>query len=170
MACGNDANPFRPFQGYGGINRIETTANSIYNALQVSVRRTVGASTSVLRTPTVIPSTIRQIARTPTFVDSYDPGRTRASSNFDMRHNLGMSYVYNLPIFPWNRICAHGVGWMASLRHHHNSERDADHHHEWNDFRRQRRRWQRSGSGFVSGPGWQRAAVSPRRSARQERA
>ena len=42
-ACGNSADPFRPVQGYSTIQRVETTANSIYNALQVSVRRTVGA-------------------------------------------------------------------------------------------------------------------------------
>ena len=33
------------------------------------------------------------------FVDSYDLRRTRASSNFDHRHILNISYVYDLPFF-----------------------------------------------------------------------
>jgi hypothetical protein len=99
VACGNSADPFRPFTGYSTINRIETSANSIYNALQVSVRRTVGAfslSLAYTYSHSIDDSSDRSDT---TFVDSYDPERTRASSNFDMRHNFVASYVYNLPFF-----------------------------------------------------------------------
>ena len=34
-----------------------------------------------------------------TFVDSYDPSLTRASSNFDQRHMLNAACVYDLPFF-----------------------------------------------------------------------
>ena len=49
------------------------------------------------------------------FVDSYDPGRTRASSNFDMRHNFVASYVYNMPFFRGAGF-VHTVlgGWQVS--------------------------------------------------------
>jgi hypothetical protein len=115
VACGNSADPFRPFQGYATINRIETTANSIYNALQVSVRRTVGdltVSAAYTYSHSIDDSSDRSDT---TFVDSYDPGRTRASSNFDMRHNFSLSYVYNLPIFRGAGF-AHDVlgGWQVS--------------------------------------------------------
>ena len=44
-ACGNDADPFRPFLGLSTLELLETQANSHYHALQASVRRTVGALT-----------------------------------------------------------------------------------------------------------------------------
>jgi hypothetical protein len=99
VACGSSADPFRPFLGYTTINRIETSANSIYNALQVSVRRTVGAfnlSLAYTYSHSIDDSSDRSDT---TFVDSYNPGHTRASSNFDVRHNFVASYVYNLPFF-----------------------------------------------------------------------
>ena len=115
VACGNDANPFRPFLGYGGINRIETTANSIYNALQVSVRRTVGAfnlSLAYTYSHSIDDSSDRSDT---TFVDSYNPGRTRASSNFDVRHNFVASYVYNLPFFRGAGFAHTALGgWQVS--------------------------------------------------------
>ena len=33
------------------------------------------------------------------FVNSYDLATNRGSSNFDVRHNLAISYVYGLPFF-----------------------------------------------------------------------
>jgi hypothetical protein len=114
VACGNDANPFRPFQGYGGINRIETTANSIYNALQLSVRRTVGAfnlSLAYTYSHSIDDSSDRSDT---TFVDSYDPGRTRASSNFDVRHNFVASYVYSVPFRGTGFARTALGGWQVS--------------------------------------------------------
>ncbi|MDP9339899.1 MAG: Plug and carboxypeptidase regulatory-like domain-containing protein [Acidobacteriota bacterium] len=115
VACGNSADPFRPFLGYTSINRIETSANSIYNALQVSVRKTVGAlnlSLAYTYSHSIDDSSDRSDS---TFVDSYNPGRTRASSNFDVRHNFVASYVYNLPFFGGTGF-AHTVlgGWQVS--------------------------------------------------------
>ncbi len=46
VACGNSADPYRPYLGYGNIASLETGANSSYNAMQVSVRRT-GAQPAV---------------------------------------------------------------------------------------------------------------------------
>ena len=43
VACGyGAANYFRPYQGWGTITRLENTANSIYNSLQVAARRSFG--------------------------------------------------------------------------------------------------------------------------------
>src|SRR5258708_36300273 len=41
-ACGNDANPYRPFYGVATITRLEDKASSIYHALQISMRKSVG--------------------------------------------------------------------------------------------------------------------------------
>jgi hypothetical protein len=115
VACGNSADPFRPFLGYTTINRIETSANSIYNALQVSARRTVGAlslSLAYTYSHSIDDSSDRSDT---TFVDSYDPGRTRASSNFDMRHNFGASYVYSIPFFRGSGFAHTALGgWQVS--------------------------------------------------------
>ena len=115
VACGGSADPFRPFQGYTTINRIETSANSIYNALQVSARRTVGAlslSLAYTYSHSIDDSSDRSDT---TFVDSYNPGRTRASSNFDMRHNFSASYVYNLPFFRGTGFAQTALGgWQVS--------------------------------------------------------
>jgi hypothetical protein len=42
-ACNNDANPYRPYYGVSTITRLQNKASSIYHALQVSGRKSVGA-------------------------------------------------------------------------------------------------------------------------------
>ena len=115
VACGNDANPLRGFLGYGTINRIENNANSIYNALQVTARRTVGAFTFSLAytySHSIDDSSDRYDGN---FVDSYNLKQARAASDFDMRHNLTVSYVYALPFFR-NPGFVHNTlgGWQVS--------------------------------------------------------
>ena len=99
VACGNDADPFRPFVGFGTLEFLETQANSSYNALQASVRRTLGSlilNASYTYSHSIDDSSDRNDA---TFVDSYNLKHNRASSNFDERHILNISYVYDLPFF-----------------------------------------------------------------------
>ncbi len=45
VACGNDPNPLRPFYSLESLQRVELQANSNYNSLQVSLRRTSGPLT-----------------------------------------------------------------------------------------------------------------------------
>ena len=49
------------------------------------------------------------------FVNAYDPAANRASSTFDMRHNLSISYVYGLPFFKGSGL-THTLlgGWQIS--------------------------------------------------------
>ncbi|MBV9226173.1 MAG: hypothetical protein JOY85_19230 [Acidobacteriaceae bacterium] len=100
VACGNTSPYFyRPYQGFGGITLLETQANSSYNALQVSARRNIGrlqASLAYTWGHSIDDSSDRGDS---TFVNSYDLRATRASSNFDQRHLLNISYVYDLPFF-----------------------------------------------------------------------
>ena len=99
VACGTNADFFRPFLGLHTITRIENQANSNYNALQVSGRRSVGSlnlSAAYTYSHSIDNSSDRYDG---TFVNSYNPGFTRASSNFDQRHMLNVSWVYDLPFF-----------------------------------------------------------------------
>lgn len=98
-ACGNDADPYRPFYGIGTITRLENKASSNYNALQVSGRKSVGSlnlTAAYTYSHSIDDSSDRGDSL---FVNSYNPSLTRASSNFDERHILNFSWVYDLPLF-----------------------------------------------------------------------
>jgi hypothetical protein len=109
VACGIDPNPFRPnYPGYGTITGIEPTANSNYNALQVSARRTQGRlSLSVAYTWSHSLDDFSDRFDS-NFVNSYDPHANYASSNFDQRHVLTASWVYDIPFF-------NVTGWKQSV-------------------------------------------------------
>jgi hypothetical protein len=99
-ACNlGNSNYFRKYQGLGSITRVEPSANSIYNSLQISVRRSVGAltlSASYTYSHSIDDSSDRGDAL---FVDPTNPSLSRGSSNFDIRHAFTLSYVYALPFF-----------------------------------------------------------------------
>lgn len=100
VACGNiPANNLRPVAGFGTITGLEDQANSIYNAMQVSARRNVGRLTLSLAytwSHSIDDSSDRYDTN---FVNSYDLRANRASSNFDQRHVLNISWVYDVPFF-----------------------------------------------------------------------
>lgn len=116
VACGNVApTVYRPFQGFDKITGLETQANSSYNALQISARRNVGHLTLSLAytwSHSIDDSSDRYDGG---FVNSYDLRASRASSNFDQRHLLNVSYVYDLPFFTKTGIL-HSLlgGWQTS--------------------------------------------------------
>jgi hypothetical protein len=99
VACGNDPDPFRPYYGLGSVQRLEAEANSHYNALQVSLRKTSGSLTlGVAYTYSHSIDNSSDKADT-NFVDSYNLKKNYASSNFDQRHILTVSWIYDLPFF-----------------------------------------------------------------------
>jgi hypothetical protein len=98
-ACGTNPDPFRPFAGYGDIAHLEYKASSNYHALQTSVRRSVGGlilNFAYTWSHSIDDSSDRFDG---SFVDSYNPGANRSSSNFDQRHILNFSYIWDLPFF-----------------------------------------------------------------------
>ena len=79
--------------------RREFQANSIYNSLQASARRTVGhlqLSVAYTWSHSIDDSSDGGDGN---FVNSYNLRGTRSSSNFDQRHLFNLSYVYDLPFF-----------------------------------------------------------------------
>ena len=98
-ACGNDANPYRPFLGVATITGLENKASSTYHALQVSARKSVGAlsiTAAYTYSHSIDDSSDRYDGN---FVNSYDVASSRASSSFDERQMLNFGIVYDLPFF-----------------------------------------------------------------------
>jgi len=93
------ADPFRPYAGYGDISNLQTAASSNYNALQFLLRRSAhGLELDFAYTysHSIDDSSDRFDG---SFVNTYDPGANRASSNFDERHIVNASYVWDVPVF-----------------------------------------------------------------------
>jgi hypothetical protein len=99
-ACGFSADPLRTaFPGYSNITFLRDFANSIYNALQASANRTVGdltLSVAYTYSHSIDDSSDRSDNA---FVNAYDIAANRASSSFDQRQALSVSYVYAIPFF-----------------------------------------------------------------------
>ena len=115
VACGNDPNPSRPYYGFGSITSLSDQANSNYNSMQISLRRTVGRlnfSLAYTLSHSLDDSSDRSDGN---FLDSYNLRRTYSSSNFDQRHLLNISSVYDLPFFT-SRGLLHTLfgGWQLS--------------------------------------------------------
>jgi hypothetical protein len=106
VACqGESANPiavanaFRPYPGIGEIFSLQNGADSAYHGFQATLRRTTGPLTAGVAY-TYSHSIDDSSDRTdPTFVNSLDLSSNKASSDFDERHLLNVSYVYSLPNF-----------------------------------------------------------------------
>jgi hypothetical protein len=114
--CGANADLLRTmFPGFGNISGLADNANSIYNALQMTGRKTVGdlqLSVSYTYAHSIDDSSDRFDTA---FVNTYDFAANRASSNFDQRHSLAISYIYAVPFFKGTGF-AHTLlgGWQAS--------------------------------------------------------
>jgi len=99
VACGNNANPYLPFVGIGTITRKDQTGSSNYNALQASLRHSIGGlqlNAAYTYAHSIDDSSDYNDSG---FVDSYNLNAYRASSNFDERHIINIGYVYDLPFF-----------------------------------------------------------------------
>ena len=115
IACGNTADPFRPYAGIGGIERKDQSGASNYNALEASVRHNIGGlelNVAYTYSHSIDDSSDYNDLG---FVNSYNLNAYRASSNFDQRHNFTLAYVYDLPFFKEKGL-AHKVlgGWQWS--------------------------------------------------------
>jgi hypothetical protein len=103
------------FPGYSNLNSLRDAANSIYHSLQIAANRTVGDLTLSLAyaySHSIDDSSDRSDSA---FVNAFNFAANRGNSNFDMRHSLSISYVYNLPFFRSPGL-AHNTlgGWQVS--------------------------------------------------------
>jgi hypothetical protein len=87
--------------GLGQIFALQNIANSSYNALQFTLRHTKGPFTlglSYTYSHSIDTSSDRTEAILP---NAYNLAQNRASSDFDQRHILNISYIYQLPLLKW---------------------------------------------------------------------
>jgi hypothetical protein len=90
--------PGRPYPGLGRVLSLQNVADSSYNALQATARHTSGGLTlgvSYSYSHSIDDASDRS---DPILVNSYDLRENKASSNFDERHLVNVSYVYQLPL------------------------------------------------------------------------
>ncbi len=96
---GLNANGLRSFApGLGEIYSLQNVANSNYNAFQATLRRVQAPLTlgvAYTYSHSFDDASDRSDA---TFVNSFDVQANRASSNFDQRQLLHISYIYDLPL------------------------------------------------------------------------
>jgi hypothetical protein len=98
-----DPNSLRPLQGAGRVHSLQNVAGSIYHSMQINMRHNQGPL-DLTMTYTYSHSIDSASDRyESTFVDAYDLAANRASSAFDQRHMLNLSYVYRLPLLTWVR-------------------------------------------------------------------
>lgn len=84
--------------GIGQIFSLQNIANSNYNALQFSLRRTKAPLTlgvSYTYSHSIDDSSDRTSAN---FINAYNIAQNRASSDFDQHHLLNVSYIYTPPL------------------------------------------------------------------------
>jgi hypothetical protein len=99
VACGNDPDPFRPFYSLDSLQRVEPEANSNYNALQFSLRKTDGPLTLDVAYTYSHSLDDSSDNLDGNFVNSYDVHSNYSSSNYDQRHILTVAWVYEEPYF-----------------------------------------------------------------------
>ncbi len=100
VACFNDPNLFRSqYPSLDSIERVESVANSNYNAFQFSLRKTSGPLTLGVAYTYSHSFDDSSDKFDSNFVDSTNIHQNYASSNFDQRHILAASWVYDLPFF-----------------------------------------------------------------------
>jgi len=115
VACGNNATPFLPYAGIGSITRKDQTGSSNYNALQASLRHSIGGlqlNAAYTYSHSIDDSSDYNDSG---FVDSYALNAYRASSNFDERHIINIGYVYDLPFLKGKSLTDRFLGgWQWS--------------------------------------------------------
>lgn len=90
-------NTFRTYPGLAEIFSLQNGADSSYHGFQTTIRRTRGPLTAGVAysfSHSIDDSSDRT---DPTFVNSLSLASNKASSNFDQRHLVNVSYVYTLP-------------------------------------------------------------------------
>jgi hypothetical protein len=116
VACGNSADPYRPYTGVSGINNVTNTAKSNYNAVQVSASRYFGRlNGSLAYTFGHSLDDASDGGANVEITNGLNPQGSYATSNYDEKHVFEASAVYDLPFFTSPGVL-HSVlgGWQLS--------------------------------------------------------
>ncbi|MBL8239020.1 MAG: TonB-dependent receptor [Bryobacterales bacterium] len=96
---GINLNALRPYRGYADIQQFVNGANSIYNSLQMQLRRQIKGGGQLSASYTWSNAITDASAFNEQPMDSYNAKLDRGFMAFDRRHNLIVSYVYSLPFW-----------------------------------------------------------------------
>jgi hypothetical protein len=110
IKLGISADTVRPYLGFSNIISVENVADSEYNAFQATLRQTTGSLTTAVAytySHSLDDASDRSSAN---FANSLDIHSNHASSDFDQRHLLNVSYIYDLPLLRWLSGFGHLVG------------------------------------------------------------
>jgi hypothetical protein len=99
IACGNDADPYRPYYGIAGIDNINNLGQAQYDALQVGLSRYFGKLNGSLAYTYSHAIDDGSDGGFTEVINGLNPQGSLANSNFDERHVLELSLVYDLPFF-----------------------------------------------------------------------
>jgi hypothetical protein len=97
-SAGLSPDTVRPYAGFSNIIAVRNIADSEYNALQATLRETTGpidVGIAYTYSHSLDDSSDRASAN---FTNSLDIHSNHATSDFDQRHMLNVSYIYNLPL------------------------------------------------------------------------
>ncbi len=115
VACGDDADLVRTrFPGVGSLQRVEPVANSNYNALQFSLRKSSGGLT--LDVAYTYSHSLDNSSDNfdGNFVNSANLHSNYGSSNYDQRHILNAAWTYNVPYHGKGLAHSFFGGWQYS--------------------------------------------------------
>ena len=106
----------RPYKGYGVIRLSENAGRSIYNSLQLSAERRYSNGLRVAVAYTLGKSEDNGSDKRNVLWNTYDDTIYEGPSNFDRRHVLSISYIYDLPFWrnPTNLLQNLLGGWQIS--------------------------------------------------------
>jgi hypothetical protein len=123
IACGSitgtssNIDAYRPYYGIGRIFALSNTANSSYNSFQLTAKRTTGPLTLGVAY-TYSHSLDNSSDRFDDIPDAFNLNNNWASSNFDERNMLNVSYILAVPVpksFNSSRWLKNGLsGWQWS--------------------------------------------------------
>ncbi len=112
-ALGISPDVVRPYRGFANIISLDNIATSAYHGLQSTLRETTGGLTlglSYSYSHSIDDSSDRSSAN---FANSLDLKSNRASSDFDQRHMLNVTYLYDLPLVEVLGGLTHLLGPLA---------------------------------------------------------
>ncbi len=106
----------RQYLGYSTIRLQENTGSSSYNSMQLSVQKRVSHGFTMSLAYTLSKALTNFDVETSDLRVPFDASLDKSNANFDRRHVLALSYVYELPFFKERRGVAGQFlgGWQIS--------------------------------------------------------